>query len=190
MNRIEFDNLDLIGQINYVNEELKQGRTLRNITDDIGIARSSMRNRFKKLGYTYDKVANMYIKTMEEVKQSPKKITGVEPKEQNTSKSHRELQKAIETNEEYKCLMKEFRALQEQFNEVYHWYEKQSNNEVLMSNNESLNIREFKGEPINRTFKLYPEVQKDFKKFCEKNKPCLVQDIISQALSEFMEKYK
>lgn len=70
--------------------------------------------------------------------------------------------------------------------EVYSWYSKEKN----LIEQEELKINKFEGNPINRTFKLYPHIQNQFKKFCEEHNTYKVQDIISQALYEFMIKYK
>ena len=45
-------------------------------------------------------------------------------------------------------------------------------------------------EAVSRAYKFYPDVQKDFIDFCKKHKQYKSQDIICQALKEFMESYK
>lgn len=61
MTKDEFNNLEIIDQINYLNEHLKDGHTLTNICKSIGIARSTVRGRITKQGYTFDKDLNQYI---------------------------------------------------------------------------------------------------------------------------------
>lgn len=72
--------------------------------------------------------------------------------------------------------------------EVYGWYKLQSSNDVVEPN--KFRIKEFKGEAVARSFKLYDPVQKEFAKFCKKNNKYKVQDILSTLLYEAMEKYK
>lgn len=88
MKREDFDNLDILEQIHYINNQLADGNTLRDITSNISIARSTIRNRFKKIGYSYTKELNikvldkvldilvMYIDSLvnEEKKEANKKV--------------------------------------------------------------------------------------------------------------------
>lgn len=61
MTKDEFNNLEIIEQINYLNEHLKDGLTLTNICKSIGIARSTVGGRMTKHGYILDKDLNQYI---------------------------------------------------------------------------------------------------------------------------------
>lgn len=69
--------------------------------------------------------------------------------------------------------------------EVYNWYKIQQN----LSNYTSIKIDKFKGETTSRNYKVYEDIQIEFKRFCEKHKPYKVQDLVSQAFKDFMEKY-
>ena len=61
MTKDEFNNLEIMDQINYLNEHLKDGHTLTNICKSIGIARSTVGSRMTKQGYILDKDLNQYI---------------------------------------------------------------------------------------------------------------------------------
>ena len=61
MTKDEFNNLEIIDQINYLNKYLKDGLTLTNICKSIGIARSTVGGRMTKQGYILDKNLNQYI---------------------------------------------------------------------------------------------------------------------------------
>lgn len=61
MTKDEFNNLEIMNQINYLNEHLKDGHTLTNICKSIGIARSTVGGRMTKQGYILDKNLNQYI---------------------------------------------------------------------------------------------------------------------------------
>ena len=58
MNKEEFNKLEVMDQIEYINQKLKE-TSLTKICDEVGIARSTIRGRFKKLGY--ELVDNQYI---------------------------------------------------------------------------------------------------------------------------------
>lgn len=61
MTKDEFNNLEIIDQIYYLNKHLKDGLTLTNICKSIGIARSTVSGRMTKQGYILDKNLNQYI---------------------------------------------------------------------------------------------------------------------------------
>lgn len=72
-------------------------------------------------------------------------------------------------------------------NEMYEWYKLESSKKVVAT--ESLKIDDFKGDIVVRSYKLYETIQKDFTDFCKANNKYKVQDILSQAIKEFLEKY-
>ena len=51
-------------------------------------------------------------------------------------------------------------------------------------------IDDFEGNVISRTFKIYEPIQKEFVEFCNANNKYKIQDIISQFIKEWLEKYK
>ena len=71
---------------------------------------------------------------------------------------------------------------------MYNWYKLQSSNKVVDA--EKFKVDDFEGEIVVRSYKLYEPIQKEFLDFCKKNNKYKVQDIISQALKEFIEKYR
>ncbi|MDV9712530.1 hypothetical protein RHG40_20575, partial [Clostridioides difficile] len=87
-----------------------------------------------------------------------------------------------------KDILSNFNEMDIKLNEVYSWYKSQSSLKVVEA--DKLKINDFKGDTVTRSYKIYEDVQKDFVAFCEANKKYKVQDIISQALFEFIEKYK
>lgn len=178
MDRKTFDQLEIIEQINHINEHLNQNNSLTKIAKDIGIGRSTVSERFKKEGYIFDKKDNNYIystKVIIKEKSIPVK-----------QKEHHENNNVVSADNNYFYLIKVIEDMKGQLNEVYGWYENQRN----VIDPIELKMNKFDGEPINRTFKIYPEVQEEFKDFCTKHKEYKVQDVISQALYEFMQRYK
>lgn len=60
MTKDEFNKLDIIRQIDYLNTQLKKGTSLTILCKNIGIARSTVGGRVKKQGYVFDKEINQY----------------------------------------------------------------------------------------------------------------------------------
>lgn len=56
----EFNKLDVLKQVEYINLRLNEGGTLTSITKEMGIGRSTLTDRFKKIKYRYNKSNNMY----------------------------------------------------------------------------------------------------------------------------------
>lgn len=54
---------------------------------------------------------------------------------------------------------------------------------------DDLKIHDFEGEVVTRSYKIYEPIQKEFAEYCSSSK-YRVQDLISQALKEFLEKYR
>ncbi|MFL8521630.1 hypothetical protein Q3236_11505 [Clostridioides difficile] len=72
MDRYTFDNLPIIylllgllEQIQYINNKLLEGNTLTNTCKDIGIGRTTIRNRFKQHGYEFNQAKKLYISIVE-----------------------------------------------------------------------------------------------------------------------------
>ncbi|MDB0439344.1 hypothetical protein C4R89_07280 [Clostridioides difficile] len=181
MNRKEFDNKSVKEQLDYINKKLLEGVTLTNICKNIGIGRTTIRDRFKKNGYEYNSNKKLYTSIVEiiELKSSDKVI------------SHESSNKVVETDivdfKDLKDVLYNFNEMNIKLNEVYNWYESQSSNKVVETN--KLEIEDFKGNIVTRSYKVYEDVQKEFVAFCEANKKYRVQDIISQALKDFIDKY-
>lgn len=182
MNRKEFDSLTTKYQIEFINEQLEKEKTLTNICKEINIGRSTLRDRFKKNGYEFSKSQNKYISMIEIVETKDNKTT-FKTVTSNSSKG------VVATNyDNLNEILSNFKEMNNKLNEVYKWYELQSSRDVVAT--DKLQIDDFEENIVVRSYKIYENIQKEFAIFCEKNKKYRVQDIISQALKEFMEKYK
>ena len=61
-NRVGFDDIGVFKRIKYVNRELKVYGSLRRVCKNIGIARSTIRRNFGKVGYKYNSSLKQYCK--------------------------------------------------------------------------------------------------------------------------------
>ena len=85
MDRTDFDKLEVQDQVIYINKQLGAGSTLRDIASNLNIARSTLRDRFKKIGYIYNKKLNTYSNINNEYYKNNTKVIDKEPvKKQNT----------------------------------------------------------------------------------------------------------
>lgn len=156
----EFNILEIEKQVEYINSKLPL-KTLTKACDELKIARSTITGRFKKSGYTLNLEQNKYILDSHENKTLS---------EDNSS----DIEELIEMKDKLKILIKYFDdeqagAIQNDFN---------------------IQLDNFEGEAVSRTFVLYPNVLQKYVKFCEAHRAYRRQDILSKALTEFMNKYK
>lgn len=179
MDRSTFDRLSTMDQIDYINKQLLEGHTLTNICKDINIGRTTIRDRFKKVGYEYNQKTKIYESIIE--------IISIENIKKQDS-SNKVVVADADNHLGLKDILSNFNEMDIKLNEVYSWYKSQSSLKVVEA--DKLKINDFKGDTVTRSYKIYEDVQKDFVTFCEVNKKYKVQDIISQALFEFIEKYK
>ena len=140
MRKEEFNKLNLKEQIEYINKKL-ENKTLTNLCEEIKISRSTIRERFLKQGYIFDKSKNKYIYSE----------ANNEPEKKNINANNT---KVLE--EKIKALESKIEAINDKLNNNYN--------------------------------SLYEDVQKEFSKLCKKNSNHKVQDILSMALYEYMEK--
>lgn len=60
LNKEEFNKLGVKDQIDFINIELEK-KSLTKISEEMKVSRKTLRNRFDKVGYVYDKQSNKYI---------------------------------------------------------------------------------------------------------------------------------
>lgn len=185
MNKDIFNELDILEQIDFINKKLKEGYSLSKLdNENIISSRKTISNRFKKVGYELNKESNQYENTIEIVKSDEKEIITTNTQKQESSNivvlGDQVNNKALEQ------LILNYTDMNDKLNAVYKWYQESSNNVVI---EDKLEIDDFEGNVVVRSYKLYEPIQKEFAEFCSSSK-FRVQDILSQALKEFLEKYK
>ena len=191
MNKTEFNDLDVMEQIEYINKSLLEGNTLTNICKSIGIGRSTIRDRFKKVSYEYNKSINQYESIVEIIEAET--IAPAEANEPIKEDIKPVIQQSSNLvvgtdNEILTSLINNYDDMNNKLNEMYNWYKLQSSNKVVQT--EKFKVDDFEGDIVVRSYKLYEPIQREFLEFCKKNNKYKVQDILSQALKEFLEKYR
>lgn len=156
----EFNNLPIAEQVKHINARLPF-KTLTKACNEVNIARSTITGRFKKNGYTLDLTQNKYIRDN----------YGNKIELENNSSSLKEL---LEMKDKIKALIE--------------WFDGEQAGTI--QNEFNIQLDKFEGEAISRTFVLYPNVLKRYLKFCEDHRAYRRQDILSKALTEFMDRYE
>ena len=194
MNKTEFNNLEVLEQIEYINKSLLEGNTLTNICKSIGIGRSTIRDRFKKVSYEYNKAINQYESIVEIIEAETIAPAGAnKPIKEDIKPFVQESSNLVVGTELYKNneilinMINNYDDNLSKLNELYDWYKLQSSNKVVQT--EKFKVDDFEGDIVVRSYKLYEPIQREFLEFCKKNNKYKVQDILSQALKEFLDKY-
>ena len=65
LDKHEFNKLDIQDQLKYINNILVKGESLRNISSNLGISKTTIHNRFIEQCYIFNKEAIQYIKDIE-----------------------------------------------------------------------------------------------------------------------------
>lgn len=188
VNKEEFNKLDIIDKIEHFNEKLNEGQTVTKIRENIGLGEKGWQREVKANGYKYDTKLKNYIKVTDVVSvassQGDNSNLIVVTRESNYNSNHN----VVVSAEDYKKVIKELQSIKSmysKFEEIYEWYELQQQ----VVEKEQLRIEANDNEIVTRSFKIYGDVYKEFMDFTKEHKEYKVQDIVSQALKELVEKY-
>lgn len=187
MNKDQFNKLEFIEKIEYLNNKLREGQTVIRIREDIGIGEKALQREIKANGYRYNNKERQYIPTTETTTKSTTEILPTIVEEKNTSsgdtntfvvpKQQQQILGYLESN---------FEVLQE-FLEKYKSTTKSTTE--ITTNHIVINLVDDKHlNPKPKSIRINEFVYQDWKKFCE-TKHYSKQDLISMALKEYMEKY-
>ena len=175
MNKEEFNKLELIQQVEYINSQLELN-SLTKVCEAIGIDRATVRKRFKSKGW--ELVDNKYINT-------GNTIATVNTKNTTNTK----VQKKNNKSSDIKVLEEKINSLEAQIKGIMD----------IINTNSTINtvdtpeLKTYKGTTVSRNYRINEDVQKEFKKVCNKftaGTDYTVTDIISLALEDFINKHK
>lgn len=196
MEKQQFNKLTHLEQLEYVNEKLKNGESLRNISAELNISKTTIRDRFKKIGYLFDAELHQYCKSDTSVNKEHNSIT------------HESI---IKVSQENKIDIKENKSLKNSNTLELQKYKNdlidliENKNDILEMLREykrntkvielpQLDITdlpsELKGAIVNKSIKVYDDIYKLFDELCTQYKGIKKQDLLSLALLEFYDKYK
>lgn len=175
--------MDILELLTIVNDGLAKGKSLTVISKDLGYKdESSIRKKLNKSGYKRDGNKFIYTENKNVVKEI--NVDSVfEPKMPPSSDST-----LLEDIKLIEAEIKDIKGDLEKLNEVYTFYQEQK--KLTYSKDNKIAFRNFDSKILTKTYKVYESVAKDFKKLCDKNSQYKVQDIVSIALAEFVERHK
>lgn len=200
INKESFNNMSILDQIYYINNLLETGETLNNICNNMPIAKKTLRNRFKKEGYIFNKNLRQYIQDIpEEASESQIKgqINIIDVLDNNSE--HPKHPEGANKPEE-QSLKDVYLRLEQMQKEINLIKQNNINNQTTAANKNNLSdkintrLEQLRGggESVSRVYRVNPEIQKEFKSLCKKHlgDGINISDIVSLCMLEFIEKYK
>jgi hypothetical protein len=183
--------MTVLEQIEYINSNLAEGKTITKICESIGIGRTTIRDRFIKSGFIYSKENNSYSTS------NDKNITKV-INENNIT--HDSRPKPINNNKNELQSIKEFNNIKNDLTELINNKDellemlKDYKNHTNVIDIPMLDINTLPGEMqkniLTKSIKVYKPIYDLFDKLCNQYNSIKKQDLVSLALYEFYLKYK
>lgn len=196
MTKEQFNRLDVLDQIKYINNQLGNNMTLTLVCKELNIGRSTIRDRFKKLSYTYSKDLNRYtynssktdvvLRDIEKNNNSISDVIHIENKDKNTNTSQVDkvtdiINKSdVEVRETIIDIVNNYDVLKEII-------ELHRRNTSVIKQQIVIDIED--AESKLTTLRVNSKELELFNSFCEDNKQYRKIDLISQALKEFRERH-
>ena len=208
MNKEQFKNLDILAQIEYVNNILKEGKTLTAFSEEVEISRKTISKNFGKAGYKYSQSKKQYILENTDVQAGEQKkyysnITESNIKSTPKKESSIPVINNITTNLEISNHQKNsliylmdnvdrIKAILDGQNEYY--------KDITDSNIEKkedivrdiYNFKQVKRDYRAKTLKLDVEVQKGFEKIVEdlKDSGVTQQELLNYIVNQYIKFYE
>ena len=193
----ELIKLDIANQIEYLNNKLGAGLSVKEIRGELNVGEKKLQKYLKSINFKFDQKTKSYIKVTKVVNDYDSKENYkdnhlvVKHNEKPRGSKNNTLSVGLNDYDKLMNMISTYEDISEKMNkldEMIEWYEIQKS--VIDVTPPKLEIPPTNQEIVSRSFKIYRDVMEDFSKFCKKNNNYKVQDIISFALRKFMDEYK
>jgi hypothetical protein len=176
---MKYNDNDIASVVKFINEELAKGRTMIDIENkEFNVNERVMTKRLKRKGYT--KINNQFVfKEGSEAQKEVNKINKVIPNNKNVKQKY--------NNDINKENLEELISLLGPIKEVIQEYNKSK----TFVEGEPIELKVKKiAEVKQKLFKIDTEILEEWEQFVTDHKQFKVQNLISLALEEFINKYK
>lgn len=183
MNKEEFNQLNIVEQMTYINDLLATGLSLTKACENIGIDRATIRKRFKSKEISFNKELNKYVFDVP-VEKYGAKTTTKEDKTASLETKIKPLKKVSKDLDRIKLLEEKIKALESQIEATNKRIDTLDTTKTTTTTKGI--IRKYEGEEVVRSYRLNEEVQKKFKNYCKANSEHKVSDILSTILEDYL----
>lgn len=188
MNKQQFNALPVIDQLKYVNNELGNGKSLRNISNELEISKTTIRDRLSKIGYIFNADIRQYCNDKSLAIPEHKNITKASP-----TVTQQEIKPINESNtlelQKYKDDLIQLINNKDDILEMLKDYKRNTNIIELPQLDINNLPEEMKNTIVNKSIKVYGAVYELFNEVCSQYQGIKKQDLTSLALLEFCNKY-
>ncbi|MDB2050387.1 integrase [Clostridium perfringens] len=183
--------------IHQINNLLKQGKSVSEVRSILEVGEKKFQKEIKKLGYKYNQKIKQY--ELNTTYDKSKTLVTEEPKEcRNDMKQDIVLTgdngMTIDIQDDLKHNIINLASDYNKIQEVLKWFENRSDDEsmtqVIEVINDGIKINLPKSEIIRTTVRVNEKVWNKFKKFVEEHKEFNQQDLMAQALEDYMNKFQ
>lgn len=177
-------------QIKWLNDRLSEGYAVSEIRNILGIGERALQKHIKSIAYKYDQKQRQYIYQQDKsntVAIQERKSVAIA--QQKDSSNVLALQMEASDYNKFIHILNNFEQLEKQVKELIKQRDREES--IIEITPPKLEIKPMQeGKIISKTYKINSVVVDDFTKFCKDHSSYKVQDIISVALKEFIDKYK
>ena len=183
MSKDEFNRLDIEYQIEYVNEQLSYGKSITTVATEIGISRTTLRDRFRNMGYVYSKDRRQYMYYTDYTASITNTMALTTDMYSRMNGNNNSITTVIQSDVQEAIL--DIVADYDVLKEIINNYKRD-----LSVVKDQLIIDLDESETKLTSIRINKKELDLFNEFCENNKQYTKIDLISQALKEFREKYQ
>lgn len=195
MNKEEFNKLEVLEQIQYINNQLENNSSVTSVCKSIGISRSTVRDRIKKANYSYSKDLNKYIhKYTTDVIQATTEFNNGCVSSDINKENNNNITDVIQKNKVTEIINKSDEEIKNSLLDLVNNYdvlkdiiELHRRNTSVIKQQIVIDIEE--SESKLTTLRVNSKILEQFNEFCKNNKQYKKVDLLSQAMKEFIEKY-
>lgn len=192
MNKEEFNKLPISEQINFINSELKNNKSITSVCKELGVGRSTIRDRFKKANYSYSKDLNKY--TFNDNTESSSQELIQDKNRCNTSDIYNKSTDLSNNNSIITVLEKSDKEIQKNLLDLVNNYdvlkeiiELHRRNTSVIKQQIIINLEDT--ETTTTTLRINKTILEKFNEFCNENKQFKKVDLLSQSLKNFIEQH-
>ncbi len=191
MTKEKFNQLEKLEQVQYINNQLKEGYSLTKISKELGVGRSTITDRFKKVNYSYSKDSNEYIYN-DSVTAVEKVVRDIKVKEDITIKEIDEkLNNGSNTDVSLmsdKVVQSNLVNLSNEYQTLIEMIELYKKNSTILSTQIVIDLENTDNKLT--TLRVNTNVLRQFNEFIDEHKEYKKVDLVSMALKEYMSNHK
>ena len=174
MTNEEFIKLDNIDKINYINSELKNGKSIKDITINLGLGKNYINEFMKRNNYKRNKELNQYMPIEEPIKAS---VVETNTSTLLTTKKANTLDYISDNINILMDMIEKYKASTKSTTQT-------TTNYITIDLVDDKHLK-----PKPKSIRINEFIYQEWQEFCDKQHYSKM-DLISMALKEYMEKYK